>query len=211
MLAKTGGGKKGKQPDTKNALDTTMAWGDILTLFATELVGPLICQPRAPNMRHGLLILKGLHCLQALHTMHARRPQGPILVSWLPVLYILAALGGDVSSAGGRRASASPLSLCGMHCSISILTWVAVACLKGDYRVRPLEPGAWFGGQQEAMLLAMSSGAVTWVCSATFCCAMEGRHLAWFPTAVAGPGAESHGRLAQGQNKAQVLQQHCGT
>ena len=27
-----------KRPSSKNVLDTTMAWGDILTLLATELV-----------------------------------------------------------------------------------------------------------------------------------------------------------------------------
>lgn len=33
-----GSDKRKKRPATKNVLDTTMAWGDILTLMATELV-----------------------------------------------------------------------------------------------------------------------------------------------------------------------------
>ena len=32
------GGGDDKRPSSKNVLDTTMAWGDILTLLATELV-----------------------------------------------------------------------------------------------------------------------------------------------------------------------------
>jgi hypothetical protein len=33
------GGGDDRRPSSKNVLDTTMAWGDILTLLATELVG----------------------------------------------------------------------------------------------------------------------------------------------------------------------------
>lgn len=54
-----------------------------------------------------------------------------------------------------------PLSLCGIHCSISILTWVAVAGLKGDYQLQVAD--TWFGGQRQAMFTAICSGAMTWV------------------------------------------------
>ena len=55
-----------------------------------------------------------------------------------------------------------PLTACMPHCSISVLAWVAVACLKGDYRLTQAAD-SWFGGQQRAMLQAIYSGAATWV------------------------------------------------
>ena len=42
------GGGDDKRPSTKNVLDTTMAWGDILTLLATELV--MSVSPFAPSV-----------------------------------------------------------------------------------------------------------------------------------------------------------------
>ncbi len=71
----------------------------------------------------------------------------------------------DASNKGymlGLQASERiPLSLCGIHCSISILTWVAVAGLKGDYQLQVAD--TWFGGQRQAMFTAICSGAMTWV------------------------------------------------
>ena len=55
-----------------------------------------------------------------------------------------------------------PISVCGIHCTVTILAWVGVATAKGDYRYRP--PNFLFGAQQKAMLLACFSGALTWVC-----------------------------------------------
>ncbi len=54
-----------------------------------------------------------------------------------------------------------PISVCGIHCTVTILAWVGVATAKGDYRYRP--PNFLFGAQQKAMLLACFSGALTWV------------------------------------------------
>ena len=54
-----------------------------------------------------------------------------------------------------------PVSVCGIHCTVTILAWVGVATAKGDYRYRP--PNFVFGAQQKAMLLACLSGALTWV------------------------------------------------
>ncbi len=56
-----------------------------------------------------------------------------------------------------------PLSVCGLHCTVTILAWVGVAVAKGDYRYRA--PSTVFGAQQTAMILASISGAVTWVCT----------------------------------------------
>ena len=55
------------------------------------------------------------------------------------------------------------MSVCGIHCTVTILAWVGVATAKGDppYRYRP--PSFLFGAQQRAMLLACLSGALTWV------------------------------------------------
>lgn len=89
------GGGDDRRPSSKNVLDTTMAWGDILTLLATELASERI-----------------------------------------------------------------PMSVCGIHCTVTILAWVGVATAKGDYRYRP--PSFLFGAQQRAMLLACLSGALTW-------------------------------------------------
>ena len=60
-----------------------------------------------------------------------------------------------------------PVSVCGIHCTVTILAWVGVATAKGDYRYRP--PNFVFGAQQKAMLLACLSGALTWV-GLTFTC-----------------------------------------
>lgn len=54
-----------------------------------------------------------------------------------------------------------PISVCGIHCTVTILAWVGVATAKGDYRYKP--PSFLFGAQQKAMLLACLSGALTWV------------------------------------------------
>ncbi|CAK0784590.1 hypothetical protein CVIRNUC_007794 [Coccomyxa viridis] len=89
------GGGDDKRPSSKNVLDTTMAWGDILTLLATELASERI-----------------------------------------------------------------PISVCGIHCTVTILAWVGVASVKGDYRYKP--PSFLFGAQQRAMALACLSGALTW-------------------------------------------------
>ncbi|CAL5229541.1 g12888 [Coccomyxa viridis] len=89
------GGGDDRRPSSKNVLDTTMAWGDILTLLATELASERV-----------------------------------------------------------------PVSVCGIHCTVTILAWVGVATAKGDYRYRP--PNFLFGAQQKAMLLACFSGALTW-------------------------------------------------
>ena len=53
------------------------------------------------------------------------------------------------------------MSVCGIHCTVTILAWVGVATAKGDYRYKP--PSFLFGAQQRAMLLACLSGALTWV------------------------------------------------
>ncbi|EIE21334.1 hypothetical protein COCSUDRAFT_56557 [Coccomyxa subellipsoidea C-169] len=53
-----------------------------------------------------------------------------------------------------------PLSVCGLHCTVTILAWVGVAVAKGDYRYRT--PSTVFGAQQTAMILASFSAAVTW-------------------------------------------------
>ena len=48
------GGGNDKRPSSKNVLDTTMAWGDILTLLATELVmsfSPFISPVGNPPVR----------------------------------------------------------------------------------------------------------------------------------------------------------------
>ncbi|CAL8463210.1 g2744 [Coccomyxa elongata] len=90
-----GSDRRNRRPKSKNVLDTTMAWGDILTLMATELASERI-----------------------------------------------------------------PLSVCGLHCTVTILAWVGVAVAKGDYRYRA--PSTVFGAQQTAMILASFSGAVTW-------------------------------------------------
>ena len=59
------------------------------------------------------------------------------------------------------------MSVCGIHCTVTILAWVGVATAKGDYRYRP--PSFLFGAQQRAMLLACLSGALTWVsCAPVF-------------------------------------------
>ena len=53
------------------------------------------------------------------------------------------------------------MSVCGIHCTVTILAWVGVATAKGDYRYKP--PSFLFGAQQRAMLLACLTGALTWV------------------------------------------------
>ncbi|BDA44565.1 hypothetical protein COCOBI_06-0410 [Coccomyxa sp. Obi] len=90
-----GSDRRSRRPKSKNVLDTTMAWGDILTLMATELASERI-----------------------------------------------------------------PLSVCGLHCTVTILAWVGVAVAKGDYRYRV--PSTVFGAQQTTMILASFSAACTW-------------------------------------------------
>lgn len=64
------------------------------------------------------------------------------------------------------------MSVCGIHCTVTILAWVGVATAKGDYRYRP--PSFLFGAQQRAMLLACLSGALTWVSHAPVVGVTEG-------------------------------------
>lgn len=53
------GGGEDRRPSSKNVLDTTMAWGDILTLLATEVVRILVFK----SILRGCIDQRAVHCL----------------------------------------------------------------------------------------------------------------------------------------------------
>ena len=140
-----GSDRRSKRPKSKNVLDTTMAWGDILTLMATELVSS------APQHNSKTHVTCAASCLVAIDTFRQCLIEGCNLFE-------------NTIGLTAMRSQASeriPLSVCGLHCTVTILAWVGVAVAKGDYRYRA--PSMVFGAQQTAMILASFSAAVTWV------------------------------------------------
>jgi hypothetical protein len=82
-----------------------------------------------------------------------------------------------------------PLSVCGLHCTVTMLAWVGVALAKGDYRYRA--PCFLFGAHRTVMLVAGVSAAATWVRRWRLGSCLLCEPLGWM-VAVAGPDDHLH-------------------